>query len=138
LRRRQSVEVFGGSTIRIDDAAAGARPTRSTTIAGVTIQPVSGTLAQRSTVDATALPNGEAWLHVRAHDTSGWSVVTHRRVRTDKALPGAVTLTSTSHPSPTTWYRRTPSPARGAAGPIPAAAASLATASSSTRRHPQP
>lgn len=50
------------------------------------------------------LADGTHWFHVRARDGAGnWGTTAHRRLRIDDTAPGAITVSSTSHPDPNLW-----------------------------------
>jgi len=49
--------------------------------------------------------DGTWWFHVRAKNGSGsWGGTAHYRVNIDVSLPGAPTVTSSTHPDQDTWY----------------------------------
>ncbi|HEX2040405.1 MAG TPA: hypothetical protein VHF47_11815 [Acidimicrobiales bacterium] len=60
-----------------------------------------------ATVATTSgLSDGEWVFHLRARNATGtWGPAVHRTVRIDTTAPGSPPVTSSSHPSSTTWYR---------------------------------
>ena len=64
---------------------------------------VSDTTA--TTLNFSGMTNGQHWFHVRARNASGlWGPTRHFTVRVDTTAPALFTVSSTTHPSQTTWY----------------------------------
>ncbi|MDQ3756444.1 MAG: hypothetical protein M3394_01150 [Actinomycetota bacterium] len=58
-----------------------------------------------TTTSYNGLPDGSRFFHLRARTGSGtWTVAAHFRINVDTSPPPAPPVSSTTHPSQTTWY----------------------------------
>jgi hypothetical protein len=63
------------------------------------------TISEGAATSATVTPGeGASWFHVRARNSAGsWGPVRHYALKTD-AVTGSAAISSSSHPSPESWY----------------------------------
>ncbi|HEX2039243.1 MAG TPA: hypothetical protein VHF47_05860 [Acidimicrobiales bacterium] len=57
-----------------------------------------------TTKSYTGLADGTHWFHVRAQTAATWTQTAHFQIRVDGTAPAAPPVSSTTHPTQTTWY----------------------------------